>query len=374
MRRAPVLAAASLLASPLLAGPAAAQTTPAPAFTVLPTQPAYTVKKVTIQTSPIGRGIDVAKWPQAVQVFSKTDLTRYGTASVTDALHDQATGVNLQNSQANPYQPTIIYHGFELSPIQGTPAGLSMYVNGARFNTPFGDLAMWSLLPNDAIQSLNLEDGNPVFGLNALGGAISVQMKNGFTAQGGEASISGGSFGQIQGNLQYGKQVGNVAAYVDVGALHEAGWRDLQSSDLQNFFGDLGWKGPHTTLHINATLANSTLAGPGTVPVQILAADPAAQFTGPNSIADKYAKLSATLDAQISAENSLQAVVYYDYLRENLSNGNGPNDLPCAPDSAVLCEGGPGGSVSTTRGGVADPEFPAQCRMPPAFTAIPSST
>ena len=357
MRSAPVLAAASLLASPLLAGAAAAQTTPAPAFTVLPTQPAYTVKKVTIQTSPIGRGIDVAKWPQTVQAFSKTDLTRYGTASVTDTLHDQATGVNLQNSQANPYQPTIIYHGFELSPIQGTPAGLSMYVNGARFNTPFGDLAMWSLLPNDAIQSLNLEDGNPVFGLNALGGAISVQMKNGFTAQGGEASISGGSFGQIQGNLQYGKQVGNVAAYVDVGALHEAGWRDLQSSDLQNFFGDLGWKGPHTTLHINATLANSTLAGPGSVPVQILAVDPAAQFTGPNSIADKYAKLSATLDTQLSAENSLQAVIYYDYLRENLSNGNGPNDLPCAPDSAVLCEGGPGGSVSTTRDGSPIPNF-----------------
>ena len=128
----------------------------------------------------------------------------------------------------------MIYHGFELSPIQGTPAGLSMYVNGARFNTPFGDLAMWSLLPNDAIQSLNLEDGNPVFGLNALGGAISVQMKNGFTAQGGEASISGGSFGQIQGNLQYGKQVGNVAAYVDVGALHEAGWRDLQGVTINS--------------------------------------------------------------------------------------------------------------------------------------------
>ena len=81
------------------------------------------------------------------------------------------------------------------------------------------------------------------------------------------------------------------------------------------------------------------------MPVQILAADPAAQFTGPNSIADKYAKLSATLDSQISAENSLQAVVYYDYLRENLSNGNGPNDLPCAPDLMPSVRGRARGGV-----------------------------
>ena len=67
---------------------------------------------------------------------------------------------------------------------------------------------------------------------------------------------------------------GNIAAYVDVSAIHEAGWRDLQSSDLQNFYGDIGWRGAHAEMHFNATMANSTLNGPGTVPVQMLRGGP----------------------------------------------------------------------------------------------------
>jgi len=318
------------------------------------------IRKITVDASPLaGSGINIAKFPALVQVLGSHDLSAGGTANVAQALNREAAGVNLVNSQANPYQPNILYHGFELSPIQGTPAGLSVYVDGARFNVPFGDLAIMSALPDAAIHSLTVEDGNPLFGLNALGGAVDIAMKNGFTYHGGELELSGGSFGKIDANLQYGVRHGNVAAYVDLQERHEAGWRDLQSSDLQNFYGDLGWRGTHATLHINATLANSVLNGPGTVPVQILAVDPAAQFTGPNLIADKYAKLAATLNDRISKTTSIQGVLYYDYLLEHLVNGNGPNDLPCGPgpDAGYLCQGGPGNPVSTMRGGAPIPNF-----------------
>ncbi|HUW79639.1 MAG TPA: TonB-dependent receptor, partial [Acidocella sp.] len=318
------------------------------------------IQTIFVHISPLSNsGINIRKFPHPVQVLRSQDLTKEGVANATQALSQRVAGVNLVNSQANPYQPTILYHGFELSPIQGTPAGLSVYVNGARFNTPFGDLAIWSLLPDEAIRSLSLEDGNPVFGLNALGGAINVVMKNGFNDSGGQVELSGGSFDQLDANLEYGKQVGNVAAYVDLGETHEAGWRDAQSSDIQNFYGDIGWRGPHAELHINATLANSDLSGPGSVPVQLLAVDPGAQFTGPNNITDKYAKLSGTMDDQLTPDTSLQAVLYYENLRESLVNGNGPNDLPCGPgpDAGYLCQGGPGGSVSTTRDGAPIPNF-----------------
>jgi outer membrane receptor protein involved in Fe transport len=336
---------------------------PAAAQTVVLTQPAGTgfqIPRVIIETSPLGHsGIDIKHWPQNVQVFTAKDISVNGVANFAAALNKKATGVNLVNSQANPYQPTILYHGFEISPIQGTPAGLSVYVNGARFNQPFGDTALWSTLPADAIETLSLQDGNPVFGLNALGGAINVKMKDGFSYQGGEAEVSGGSFDQAQGNIQYGKQSGDTAVYVDAGAAHEAGWRDLQSSDLQNFYSDLGWRAAGAELHASATLANSTLDGPGSVPVELLAADPSAQFTGPNGIADRYAKLSATLNADVSSETSVQGVLYYDYLLEHLYNGNGPNDLPCGPgpNADYLCQGGPGNSVSTSLGGVPIPNF-----------------
>jgi outer membrane receptor protein involved in Fe transport len=320
----------------------------------------YELQKIVISVSPLSRGgVNLKTFSQNYQHFTAADISAGGTANLTRALETQATGVNLVNSQANPNQPTILYHGFEISPIQGTPAGLSVYVNGARFNQPFGDIALWSVLPADAISSLSLEDGNPVFGLNALGGAINVQMKTGFSAPGGEAEISGGSFDRISGNVQYGVRRGNAAAYVDAGASHEAGWRDLQSSDLQNFYGDLGWRGAKAEMHVTATLANSALNGPGSVPVQVLAVDPAAQFTGPNSIADRYAQFSSSLSVDVTPETTLDAVIYYDNLLEHLVNGNGPNDLPCGPgpDAGYLCQGGPGNPVSTTRGGGPIPDF-----------------
>jgi len=318
------------------------------------------IQPVVIQVTPLSNaGIRLATYPQNVQVFSAHDIEVNGVPNLTAALDKKATGVNLVNSQANPYQPTILYHGFEISPIQGTPAGLSVYVDGARFNQPFGDIALWSTLPDEAIASLSVQDGNPVFGLNALGGAVNVRMKNGFTDPGGEVELSGGSFDQIEGNIEYGKQAGNTALYVDVSAAHEGGWRDLQSSDLQNFYGDIGWRGAHSELHFNATLANSTLNGPGTVPVELLAADPSAQFTGPNGIADRFMKLSTTFNADLTADTSVQTVIYYDYLLEHLYNGNGPNDLPCGPgpDAAYLCQGGPGNPVSTDSGGNPIPHF-----------------
>lgn len=359
------------LATLCLAATAHAQTVPpaAPASPIIvaapppPAKGSVAIRKIIVDVSPLaGSGIDIAKWPQLVQVLDSKDISAGGTPNAVTALNRQTSGVNLVNSQANPYQPNLLYHGFTLSPIQGTPAGLSVYVDGARFNVPFGDLVLWSVLPDAAIHSLSIEDGNPLFGLNALGGAVSVQMKNGFDYHGGELEVSGGSFGKIEANLQYGVRHGNVSAYVDLEERHEEGWRDAQASDIQNFYGDLGWRGPHAELHVNATLADSVLNGPAAVPVQLLAADSAAEFTGPNVIGDKYAKLSATLNDRLSKSTSIQGVIYYDYLLEHLVNGNGPNDLPCGagPYSGYLCQGGSfadGNPPSTMRGGGLIPDF-----------------
>ncbi|MGE4480392.1 TonB-dependent receptor [Acidocella sp.] len=321
-----------------------------------PKQTDYPEIDVHIGVSPLGGGIPIQKWPTAVQSFSAQDLTRHGGADFTRTLNQQAAGVNLQNSQANPYQPTILYHGYELSPIQGTPAGLSVYVNGARFNTPFGDLAMWSLLPDDAIESFDIVAGNPVYGLNALGGAIDVKMKNGFTAPGGALEVEGGSFGTLQGHLEYGKQAGNTAAYIDVSGARQTGWRDEQGSDLKSLYGDLGWRGSRAEMHVNIIAAESGLHGPGTVPVEILEANPSAQFTGPNSINDKYVRVSTTLDFKLTDQTSLQAVLYYENIWEHLVNGNGPGDLPCG-DGKYLCQGGAGGDYATMAGGGIIPQY-----------------
>jgi iron complex outermembrane recepter protein len=305
-----------------------------------------------IAPSPLlGSGVDRDTVPAETNVLKGNDLTRGGTLVTPDAvraLNEEVGGVNLDSASGNPYQPTLFYHGFEASALQGTPQGLAVYVNGVRFNSAFGDTVNFDLLPNLAIDQMNLEGSNPVFGLNALGGALNVQLKNGFIYQGGEISFHGGSFDTYGADFQYGKQSGNTAMYVAASGVHQAGWRDVQSSDLENFYGDIGWRGNGGELHFNALLANSVLNGPGTSPVELLAADPAAQFTGPNRISNRFFQVSLSGDVAISDTVSLQGVTYYNNFLQRVSNGNASNDTPCTDGSGLLCFDG---GHSTTLGG-----------------------
>jgi len=266
----------------------------------------------------LGSGVDRDKVPAQTHVLTDRDISRDGYPQVLRALNEDVPGVTLDAAAGNPFQPNLLYHGFLASPLQGNPQGLAVYLNGARFNQPFGDTVNWDLIPDLAVDRMDLVGSNPVFGLNALGGALSIRMKNGFTYQGGEIDLLGGSFAHYQGNLQYGVQSGSVAAYIAATGLHEGGWRDLQSSNLGNFYSDLGWRGNRGEVHINLTAAQTRLNGPGTSPVELLAVDPGAQFTAPNLITNKYVQVNLTGSYDITDTTSLQGLAYYTYLLQKV--------------------------------------------------------
>ncbi|HET7880179.1 MAG TPA: TonB-dependent receptor [Acetobacteraceae bacterium] len=340
--------ATTLLLASLGAATAVAQTPEQPPATTLP-------QVEVVGSSPlIGAGIDRNTVPAQTHVLDSGDLRREGTPNLVNSLNQQVSGVTSDSASGNPYQPTLLYHGFAASALQGTPQGLAVYINGVRFNQPFGDTVDWDLIPDNAIDRINLEGSNPVFGLNALGGSVNVQMKNGFTWQGAESSVSGGSFGQIQGDFQYGKQAGDVSTYVAGSVLHQNGWRDLQSSDLQNIFGDVGWRSQRAELHLNITAAHSVLNGPGSSPIQLLAAAQSAQFTAPNRINNQYAAVSLSGNVDVSETTSIQALVYYRYFLQRVTNGNAPNDTPCNNGSGLLCSDS---GFSTSLGGAFIPDF-----------------
>src|SRR5260370_33481546 len=190
----------------------------------------------------LGSGVDRDKVQAETQVLTDRDVSRNGYPKMLPALEENGPGVTLDNAAGNPFQPNLLYHGFLASPLQGNPQGLAVYLNGARFNQPFGDTVNWDLIPDLAIDRMDLVGSNPVFGLNTLGGALSVRMKNGFTYHGAEIDLLGGSFAKYQGELQYGIQVRDVPAYDAATGLHEGRARDLPSSNLRNFFGDVGWR------------------------------------------------------------------------------------------------------------------------------------
>jgi outer membrane receptor protein involved in Fe transport len=349
------LAVAGLLLVPSLAPSlvpslAMAQTAPSPAPATVDLGPVEVIGSTPL----LGSGVDRDSVPAETTVIRSNDLTRDGNSppSTIRALNETVGGVNLDSASGNPYQPTLMYHGFEASPLQGTPEGLAAYVNGIRFNQAFGDTVNFDMLPDMAIDRIDLEGSNPAFGLNALGGALNIRLKNGFTYQGGEISLSGGSFNTIALNMQYGVQRGNTAAYFAFSEQHQDGWRDQQSSDLQNFYGDIGWRGPSSEVHFNLLFGNSVLNGPGTSPVELLAADPAAQFTAPNRISNRFVQLGLNGDFEVSHTTSIQAVAYYNNFHQFVTNGNAPNDYPCNDGSGLLCNGN---GYSTTLGNATIP-------------------
>jgi len=65
-----------------------------------------------------------------------------------------------------------------------------VYQDGVRINEPFGDTVNWDLIPGSAISTINLIPGsNPLFGLNTLGGALSIRTKSGAQYPGTAATL-----------------------------------------------------------------------------------------------------------------------------------------------------------------------------------------
>ncbi len=316
---------------------AAAQTVPAAAPDAAATLTLPPVE-VIAPTPLLGSGVERDKVPAETTTLDSSDISRTGNPDFLNALNQQVPGVTLSDVASNPYQPSVYYHGFQASPLQGNAQGLAVYVNGARFNQPFGDTVNWDLIPDIAIDRMSLEGSNPVFGLNALGGALAVQMKNGFTYHGTEIDALGGSFDHYEGQMQYGVQSGDVAAYVAARGVHQDGWRDPQSSNLTNFFGDIGWRGERGELHVDLTQAQTRLNGPGTSPIQQIEADPSATFTGPALLTNHYTRVNVTGNFNLSDETSIQTDAYYDYLMQKYANGAVPDVNPCADGSGLLCE------------------------------------
>ena len=107
---------------------------------------------------------------------------------------------------------------------------MSVYQNGVRINDPFGDTINWDVIPVTAIDSVQMLAGaQPVFGLNTLGGVLSMQMKNGFRYRGAQADVYDGSFGRRGGSVQAGGNDGRWGLYGDADYFREMAGARIRS-------------------------------------------------------------------------------------------------------------------------------------------------
>jgi len=275
-----------------------------------------------IGTTPIqGIGVPVSQVPANVQTTTGADIQKQQTLDLSEYLNNNLGSVTLNQGQNNPFQPDVNFRGLTASPLLGTPQGLSVFLDGVRVNEPFGDVVNWDLIPQNAISTITLIPGsNPVFGLNTLGAALSVNTKSGFQYPGASVSLSGGSWGRKQAEFEYGTHSDKADLFLAGNFLDEDGWREHSPSRIKTVFGKVGWEREDTDVDVSLMLADNKLEGTQALPIGWLDT-PKQAYTWPDQNQNQVAFLNARASHFLQADKLLAGNVYYRrYTNENFSS------------------------------------------------------
>ncbi len=288
-----------------------------------------------------------------IQTVTGDDIKESRAINASQFMNEYLQSVTVNDYSGNAFRQDVNFRGFSASPLVATPQGLSVYFDGIRVNEAFGDVINWDLIPLNAIDSMSLIPGsNPLFGLNTLGGALSLSTKSGFTADGFDGQVLAGSWGrkQIQGTAGY--SYNDFAAFFAYNQVQEDGWRDNSPSDIKQAFArfDYEFDAGHIILH--AMFADNTLIGNGTLPEADYRQDPTIVYTSPDSVRNKLHQLQILGQFDLTPETSLSLMGYRRDVKQITSNGDFWDDWdkaaarvsPCKniPVDGVLASGGTG--------------------------------
>jgi iron complex outermembrane receptor protein len=285
-----------------------------------------------ITTSPLpGGDIERDKVPANTQTMGPQDLDHAKSQSVAETLLQRVPSVAITDTAVNPFQPDVQYRGFVASPTIGTPQGLAVYQNGVRVNEAFGDTVNWDFIPEAAVNRMTLHPSNPLFGLNALGGALAVEMKDGFNYRGAETEVRGGSFGRRAVTSQAGYQNGNVAGYFAADVLRDEGWRDRSSSRIGRFYADVGVKEDRGEFHVNFTGASNFFGAAAPTPIEMLNRRWRSVYTTPQTTGHDLAMFATNGTYKLTDTIDLKGNLYYRRFRQRHVDGNTSDVVPCDP-------------------------------------------
>ena len=302
-----------------------------------------------------GLGTPLQDVPANVQLFGGEDLTRQRSGNVADFLERNAASVSINAAQGNPFQPDLSFRGFTASPLLGLPQGLSVFQDGVRVNEPFGDVVNWDLIPQSAIASIQLLPGSqPGFGLNTLGGALSVQTKSGLSHPGGSMEAQSGSFGRRLLEFEHGGSSGDWNYFLTANRFQDDGWAEHNPSLVQQFFGKLGYTAERTSVDVTLTMADNALEGTQTIP-QSFTSNFHQAYTFPDQNKNQLGFLGIKVNQLIDKHFFLDGNVYFrKYHNQNTSsnvNGNydGVADLVQATnDQSVIDQSSYGAGLQLT--------------------------
>ena len=277
-----------------------------PALADPPVQQLHEVNVIAI--APLaGFDVPVLQIPLNVQSAQADEVRQIHGQSLTELLQRNFQGVSMTQSQGNPWQDNLYFHGFTLSPLQGSPAGISLYVDGVRQNEPFAETMNWEAIPDFAIRDVELVPGsNPLYGLNTLAGALLLISKSGFSDPGGSLN-SGGSWGRIQTDADFGTHSRPLGIYAGASNSYESGWRDYSPSRLQQAFVRGDWRpDENTRVTLSFTGAHGRLSGTQSLPVEWVRT-PQAGYTWPDHLNHNINAFNLQGSRQLGSNWAVQA-------------------------------------------------------------------
>lgn len=293
---------------------------------------------VVIGTTPVaGTAIPIEKFAGNVQTLSHGALDT-PTADLSQRLSQSLGSMNINDTQGNPFSVDLNYRGFTASPALGTPQGLSVFLDGMRINEPFGDVVSWDLLPQLIVDKVTVIPGsNPVYGLNTLGGAISMTSKNGSAMSGSQGGISLGSFGRKSVDAEHGSHDDDGNLYLAASVYNDNGWAANNPSQVRQFFGKYTAYLDRGEVAVSLLAADNLLYGNQSVPLSML--DNAQQgYSHPDYSATQNLTLNVQGNWAMDASNSYAGNVYYRSLTRDIlnSNVNNPPNMSTNDASCVL--------------------------------------
>lgn len=281
-------------------------------------------------------GTPLDQYPGNVQSLSADGIERQNALELSESLARSMGSVNINNAQNNPYQADVTYRGFLASPLTGSPIGLSVYVDGVRYNDGFGDTVNWDLIPQSAISSIDVIPGsNPLFGLNTLGGALAIRTKSGFSFNGTEAEVATGSFGRRSFEMEHGGSRGGFDWYLTLNRVEEDGWREASATDVRQAFAKVGWENERTDVDLEYIGADNDLTGNGFAPESLLELDRDAVHTYPDNTRNEQDFLNLRASHAFTPQLLLAGNVFHRQFDRTTRNG----------DAEVECEDEVSGEV-----------------------------
>jgi iron complex outermembrane receptor protein len=277
---------------------------------------------IDIPAAPGGGAIAIEKVPGGVTTLDSDEIAKNTRSDVQNVLAKNVPGVLLVDAGGSNIRSQLDYRGFGAGSITGFPQGLAVYQNGIRVNEVFGDVVNWDMIPSNGISDITIVSGNPVFGLNALGGGSVITMKDGFEFQGVEIEGKFGSFGYKEIGTQIGVESGPWALYFAGQHIDEDGWRDFSPAEVDRMYVDLGAKGSKVEAHFNLTWAKSSAGVVAATPEDLLNIGYERTFTSPQ-VTDLEV-LMPSVNAKVEATETLtfSGLAYYRRLKSNVIDGN----------------------------------------------------